>query len=132
MSDKPDSAGSEVQLSQVFKARGADTKLGLVFGVGMVCKVKNNAGVFEPFVDSQDDHITDEEMLVSVVKFMRGSRALKAMHEGQEIGEVLLAWPLTEDLAKRYEIETKQTMWMVAVQPSDPADVARFAAGDES
>lgn len=125
MTDKADK--SESRFEVVFKAKSADTSLGLVFGVGMVCKVKDTTGTFQPYIDTQDDHIPDDEMLKGVVKFMRASRTFKAMHQGAPIGEVLLAWPLTEELAKAYGIETNQTMWMVAVQPSDPNDVEKFA-----
>lgn len=126
MADKNETPDS-ITMTQVFKAKTA--KQGLVFGVGMVSKVKDEHGVFRPFVDSQGDHITDDEMFTAAIKFMRGQRTLKAMHDGEAIGEVLLAWPLTEEMAKLYNLTMDQTMWMVAVQPSDPADVDRFITG---
>jgi hypothetical protein len=128
MSDKTETTGSRFEV--VCKARSADTGLGLVFGVGMVCKVRGTDGNFEPFIDFQDDHIPDEEMLKASTHFMTKSRALKAMHDGVPVGEVVHSFPLTEEVAKAYDITTNQTMWLVAVKPADPADVEKFRTGE--
>jgi hypothetical protein len=128
MADKNETPGSRFEV--VCKARSADTGLGLVFGVGMVCKVRGADGNFEPYIDTQDDHIPDEEMLKASTDFMVRSRALKAMHDGKPVGEVVHSFPLTEELAKVYDLQTNQTMWLVAVKPGDPGDVEKFRSGE--
>lgn len=128
MADKNETDASRFEV--VCKTHGANLGLGLVFGVGMVCKVRGADGSFEPYIDTQDDHIPDEEMLKASTQFMIKSRALKAMHEGVPVGEVVHSFPLTEEVAKVYGLQTDQTMWMVAVKPANPADVEKFHSGE--
>lgn len=88
-----------------------DDGLGIVFGYAIVCKEGG-----EPYFDSQGDHIPEDSMLQAAVDFMQHSRAAKAMHDGEAIGD---AWvfPLTEDIAKALEIETKRTGLLIAMKP---------------
>lgn len=124
MSDKPESTKFEV----VCKAAG--TRLGIIFGYGMVCRTKGADGAWSNYVDFQSDHIGEDTMLRGSTNFMVKSRALKAMHEGQVLGEVVHSLPVTEEIAAMLELDVKKTGWIVGVKPADPADVAKFDSGE--
>ena len=109
-----------------YKAQVAkvDDELGLVFGWAIVCKVDG-----EDFLDSQNDHIPEESMLKAAVDFMENSRVAKEMHDGEQVGEFVFAFPLTEETAAAMDITTKFTGLMVAMKPADPAILTKFKDG---
>lgn len=97
-----------------------DSDLGLVFGFAIVCKREG-----ERYFDLQGDHITEAAMLKAAADFMVNSRISKDMHEGEADGTVVFAFPMTSDIAKALDIETRQTGLLIAMKPS--ADVlAKF------
>lgn len=100
-------------------------ELGLVMGWAIVCKVNG-----EPYFDVQDDHIPEDAMLKAAADFMLHSRVAKEMHRGDQIGDIVFAFPLTEDVAKAMDITTQKTGLMVAMRPSDPAVLAKFKSGE--
>jgi len=106
-----------------------DEELGLVFGWGIVCKVDG-----EPFYDSQRDHIPEEAMLKATASFMLESRVSGDMHERTEKdqpvrdGDVVFSFPLTTEVAKALEIETRKTGWLVAIKPS-PQVLSKYRDG---
>lgn len=93
-----------------------DESLGLVFGFGIVCKVDD-----EDYFDLQGDNATEAGMLEAAADFMQNSRIVRDMHEGEPIGQAVFAFPLTTDIAKAFEIETRRTGLMLGIMPS--ADV---------
>lgn len=106
-----------------------DSSLGLVFGYAIVC-TKNG----QPYFDLQGDHIPDDSMLKAATDFMTASRMSGDMHARDEAGEpvgdgqVVFAFPMTQDIAKALEIETPQTGLLIAMKPS--ADVlAKYVDG---
>lgn len=101
-----------------------DDSLGLVLGWAIVCK-KDGADYW----DLQDDHIPESSMLSAAVDFMQNSRMAKEMHGGESAGSVLFAFPMTEDIAKAFGIETKTTGLMIAMKPDDDAMLAKFRDG---
>lgn len=101
-----------------------DEALGLVFGFAIVCKVDG-----EPYVDVQNDHIPEDAMLKAGADFMLNSRVAKEMHEGDKIGDVVFAFPLTEDIAKALDIATKKTGLLIAMKPSAGV-LAKFKSGE--
>jgi len=105
----------------VFKV---DDSLGLVFGWAIVC---NKGG--ENYFDSQGDHIPEDSMLHAAADFMKNSRVAKDMHQGDEIGPVVFAWPMTADIAKAMGMQTDTTGLMIAMLP--PPDILqKFKDGD--
>lgn len=106
--------------SQVLKV---DSDLGLVFGFAVVCEAD---GV--PYFDAQDEHIPEQAMLKAATDFMSNSRAAKEMHQGDAIGKVLFAFPLTADVAKALDITTKQTGLLIGMRPG-PGALAKFKDG---
>lgn len=146
-------AQTNVRKCEVVKV---DSKLGIVVGYAIVCKVKNTDGVFEDYYDtgSEDaatgevysDHITEGAMLEAATEFMKSSRVATEMHEravddsgvlvlddeGRPIpvkkGSIVHSFPLTEDLAKLLDIDVKKTGWIVAMEP-DTDVLKRFEDG---
>ena len=103
-----------------------DEELGLVFGFAIVCKVGS-----EPYFDLQRDHIPEDAMLKAAADFMQHSRTAKEMHSGDQIGDIVFAFPLTGEIAKAMEITTKHTGLLVAMKPS-PAVLVKFKTGEYS
>lgn len=101
-----------------------DSELGLVFGFGIVCKIDG-----EPYYDLQGDHIPEDAMLKAATDFMAHSRAAKEMHAGDQVGDVIFAFPLTQEIADVMSITTKYTGWLVAMKPS-PEVLAKFKSGE--
>lgn len=100
-----------------------DETLGLVFGFAIVCKEDG-----EPYFDLQEDNIPEEEMLKAANEFMQNSRAADDMHDGDAMGEVVFAFPLTTDIAKSLDIETPRTGLLIAMKPSEEV-FAKFVDG---
>lgn len=101
-----------------------DDSLGLVLGWAIVCK-KDGADYF----DLQEDCIPEASMLSAAVDFMQNSRVAKEMHAGEASGTVLFAFPLTEDIAKAFGIETKTTGLMIAMKPDSDDILGKFKDG---
>lgn len=113
---------------KTFEVRGeflkSDDSLGLAFGWGIICTDKG-----EPYYDLQEDHIPEDVMLKALTDFMLHSRVAKEMHDGEQIGSVVFAFPLTKELADAYGITCEKTGMMVAMRPT--ADVlAKFKSGE--
>ena len=101
-----------------------DEGLGLVFGFAIVCKENG-----EPYFDVQQDHIPEDAMLKAAADFMQNSRVASEMHDGSDIGRVVFAFPLTEDIAKSLGINSPRTGLLIAMKPA--ADVLeKFISGE--
>lgn len=90
-----------------------EESLNMVFGFAIICKENG-----EDYFDVQGDHIPEDAMLKASADFMANSRVSKDMHQGEQTGSVVFAWPLTSDIAKAMGIETKTTGLMIAIKPS--------------
>lgn len=108
-----------------------DDEKGLVFGFACVCLEDG-----EPFVDFHNDHIPENSMFDASLDFMRKSRMSTDMHARDDDGlpvadgeGVIFAFPLTTEIAKALDIETKRTGLLVAMKPS-PAVLQKFKDGD--
>lgn len=99
-------------------------ELGLVMGFAIICKQDG-----EDYTDLHGDHIPEDSMMKAATDFMLNSRAGKVMHSGDDVGDVVFAWPLTEDTAREFDITTKRTGLMIAWKPRDAATLARFKSG---
>jgi len=112
------------QFSTYFKVREVNKSLGLVFGWGIICKKDG-----KPYVDYGNDHIPEEEMLEATFDFMKNSQVLDDMHDQEEHGTVVFSMPLTEEIAKAFEIQSDTFGWMVGVKP-DSDIFEKFANGE--
>jgi hypothetical protein len=104
---------------------GPNDPLGLVFGWAIVCDEKG-----DPYFDSQGDHIPQDAMLRASMDFMMSKRDLKVMHKGKRVGEVVYAWPVTDDISKAMGLGGSRTGLMIGVKPDDPRMLERFRSGE--
>lgn len=116
-----DTAPSTSKFAEVLKV---DESLGLVLGWAIVCKKDG-----QPYFDLQQDYIPEDSMLKAAVDFMQNSRVAKEMHNGESMGTVLFAFPMTEDIAKAFGVETKTTGLMIAMKPDSADMLAKFKDG---
>ena len=101
-----------------------DEELGLVLGWAIVSKIGG-----EPYFDTQGDHIPESSMLEAATDFMLNSRVAKEMHEGDQAGSVVFAWPMTADIAAAFGIETTKTGLMIAMRPEEEM-LQKFKRGE--
>jgi len=114
----------ELQKNFECKVSKVDTDRGLVFGFAVVC-MKNG----KPYFDLQDEHVPESVMFDFAADFMKNSRSAKAMHDGEDVGQVLYAFPLTTEVAKAMGIQTEQTGLMIGMAP-DKETLTKFDKGE--
>ena len=94
----------------------------------------------EPVIDLQGDVISAKELLSATTDFMKSARVAKAMHVGDQVGEVVHSFPLTIEIAKSLGIETSNEGWIVGVYVEDDrvwkgvksGDYAAFSIGGQA
>ena len=73
-------------------------------------------------------------MLEAAADFMQNSRVAKDMHiageEGVLPGSVVFAFPLTEEIAKAFDIKTNKTGLLVGMKPGDETILQKFRSGE--
>lgn len=99
----------------------------LVFGWAMVC---TKAG--EPYYDTDNQHFPEEVALDAWSEFMKvDQRTHKAMHNGEEVGKVLFAFPMTTDVAASMGFtDLPQTGIIAGVYVEDDDTLAKFKSGE--
>lgn len=109
----------------------SNESLGLIFGFAVICKVSG-----EDFYDSDNEHITEQAMLEASTEFAQSARVACTMHKRDENdqpvqdGAVIHLFPLTSDIAKALDIESKYTGLLVAIAPQNPETVAKVQRGE--
>lgn len=98
-----------------------DDELGLVFGYAIVCKI-DGADYYDKNVDTTGERvpelIPEAAMMKAAAEFMATARPGNEMHRGPESGTFLFAFPLTTEIAKAMEIDTRITGLMVCYKPT--------------
>ena len=107
------------------KVSGVNKELGLVFGYAAVMKQKG-----EDYYDHANENFTDESIVEATVDFMMNKRVVGEMHEEDEGGSVVFAWPMTEEIAKAFEITTDTYGLMIAIKPENAETLAKFENGE--
>jgi hypothetical protein len=102
-----------------------DESLGIVFGWAIVSSEDG-----QPYVDLQEDHISDAGMLRAADKFSKGPRSAKEMHDGDSIGTVPFLYPLTADIAKALDLQTRRTGMLIGMRPDKVEVLAKFKSGE--
>lgn len=97
----------------------------IVWGWASVSTLKG-----ELVVDRQGDRIAPAEMEKMADAFMRSTRAAKAMHEGEDVGEVIHSLPLTKDLAEALGIDTDREGWITGTYVADDGEWAKVLRGE--
>ncbi len=115
------SDGFDIRASSIAKV---DESLGLVIGWALISKIDG-----EPHFDTQGDHIPEEAMLEATLDFMAEARVAKEMHKGDQIGDIVFGFPLTTEIAKALDIETKTTGFLIGFKPSSEEILTKFKDG---
>jgi hypothetical protein len=97
----------------------------IVWGWASVSTMKG-----ELVVDRQGDRIAPAQMEKMADGFMRSARAAKAMHEGDDVGEVIHSLPLTKELAAALGIQTDREGWITGTYVASDAEWAKVLAGE--
>lgn len=101
-----------------------DEGLGLVMGYAIICKEDG-----EPYYDLQGDHVPEDAMLEAALEFMLNSQVAKEQHRGEKAGTVVFAFPMTDEIAKAFDILTPRTGLMIAMKP-DEGMLKKFQLGE--
>lgn len=102
-----------------------DTSNKLVFGWGTVCQ-KNG----DPYYDTDNQHFPEDVAIKGWVEFMKNARVSKAMHEGEQVGDVVFAFPATDDIIKSLGMTLgDQSGIIVGVVINDEATLNKFYTG---
>ena len=108
-----------------------DESLGIILGFGIICKQDG-----EDYYDLQNHHIPEDSMFQATVDFMKNSNQIRDMHiktdDGLLPGSLVFSFPLTEEIAKSFGIETKTTGWMVGFMPEDDSVLEMFKSGERT
>ena len=102
-----------------------DRQRRIVWGWASVSTVKG-----ELVVDRQGDRIAPPEMEKMADSFMRSTRAAKAMHEGDDVGEIVHSLPLTKELAEALGIQTDKEGWITGVYVADDGEWEKVLRGE--
>src|SRR5262249_19046648 len=112
-----------------------ESEHGLALGWAIVCKTFDpQSGKLEKYFDLQDHHVPDDVMLRTALAFAKNFRVSGEMHllgpDGKKLakGETVFLFPLTEQIAKDFEITTKRTGLMIGSLPS-PDVLAKIKDG---
>lgn len=121
----------QMKVEHEYKISKVDQGLGLVFGWGQVTKERTEKGL-EDFYDSDNDCFAEEGLVEAWDGLMSEGRVLKANHHGEQVGDVVFAFPLTEDIAKSlgFDVDTlPRTGTIVGVRPQ--SDIfAKYESGE--
>jgi hypothetical protein len=92
-----------------------DDEQGLVYGWAYVSTEDGKL-----LVDSQGDSIEPIEMEKMATDFMLNSRNAKVMHKGENVGQFVHSFPMTNDIMKAFDIYSDREGWLVAMKPDSP------------
>jgi hypothetical protein len=71
-------------------------------------------------IDHQDDMIHEEDIVEAAHSFVSDARVGKAMHSGDQIGEIVESVVLTRDLQKVLGIDLKMAGWLIGMHVQSP------------
>ena len=96
-----------------------------VFGWAQVC-TKNGAEYF----DTDNQHIPESVTLDAWADFMRNGRVNKAMHSGDQVGDVAFAFPAYDDIFKSLGLQIgDQSGIIVGVYVQDDDVLNKYHTG---
>lgn len=107
------------------------TELGLIFGFAAICKIDG-----QDFYDADNEHYPEEAMLADTTEFAKSRRVACTMHARDAAGApvkdggVVHTFPLTTEIAKALDIQTRRTGLLVALAPDDPATLEKARSGE--
>jgi hypothetical protein len=110
----------------------AEAEQPLVYGWGSVCKVRDSAGQFVDYWDTDNESFPEDVTEKAWRGFMKNARHMDVMHDEKPMGRVVYAMPMTEEIAKSFGVldSLKQTGVMVGVEVTDPEVLGKFRSGE--
>lgn len=119
------SAAMSYEMDKAAAILKVDAPRRIVWGWASVSTVNGNL-----VTDLQGDTITPTEMSKMADRFMRSARAAKAMHDGDDVGEVVHSFPLTKELADAFGITTDREGWITGTYIKSDEEWAKVLRGD--
>lgn len=103
-------------MDTTFKAEilKADEEEKMVYGWAYVSTVKG-----EVSLDHSGEFISPAQLAKAATKFMLDVRVAKAMHCGDQVGEVVHSLPLTKEIASSLGIESDREGWILSMKIHD-------------
>lgn len=129
--DELDMSDKTLQKSAELKIAKADKQLGIVFGWGQIAKERTEKGLSD-YYDTDNDHFTEEAIVEAWTDFMSDIRVMKALHQGEQVGDVVFSFPMTEEIAKSLGIDASAlpyTGMIVGVKP-EPGILEKYTSGE--
>lgn len=102
-----------------------DTERRIVWGWASVCTMKG-----ETVTDLQGDRIAPAQMEKMADRFMRSARAAKAMHYGDDVGEVIHSFPMTKELADAFGIQSEREGWITGTYIKSDEEWGKVRRGE--
>lgn len=107
-----------IRVTEVLKV---DDDLGIIYGFGIVCSLLKDGSLVE-YYDLQEDHIPEVEMVKALAAFMATKEQVgKVQHTGEQQGDILFAFPMTQAVAKGLWPDVALTKFgaLIAFKPYD-------------
>ena len=119
--EKADMTENVTKTADILKV---DTERRIVWGWASVCTMKG-----ETVTDLQGDRIAPAQMEKMADRFMRSARAAKAMHYGDDVGEVIHSFPMTKELADAFGIQSDREGWITGTYIKSDEEWAKVLNG---
>lgn len=103
----------------------SDKQLRVVYGWASVSHSDGQA-----IIDHQGDMIDTTELVKAAQQFMQESRASKAMHRGDVIGEVVESMVMTPDIQHALGIQLDRVGWYIGIKIHDNDVWQKLQQGD--
>ena len=108
-----------------------DEEKRLAFGWAFTSKTREDyESDWVPYIDLQDDEIPEDVALDAAKGFAEGPRVAKDMHQGDQIGEVIFVFPLTEENAEAMDVQATKSGVMVGMRVDDDEVWEMFKSGE--
>jgi len=120
--EKADMTENVTKTADILKV---DTERRIVWGWASVCTMKG-----ETVTDLQGDRIAPAQMEKMADRFMRSARAAKAMHYGDDVGEVIHSFPMTKELADAFGIQSEREGWITGTYVKSDEEWAKVRRGE--
>lgn len=83
-------------------------------------------------VDKQGDAIGEQDLIEAAHDFISESRAAKAMHKGDQVGEIVESIVFSSDVQKALNIDLGKVGWFIGMKIHDDNIFAKFKKGEFS
>lgn len=114
-----------VQTAKQCPVHKVDKGKRLVFGWGMINTKKG-----QDYYDTDNQHFPKDITIDACVDFMQNARVHKAMHAGEQVGEIVFMFPAHNDIMKSLGFENiEQEGMIIGVKVDDDDVLEKFHTG---